>query len=132
MKLNNTADEFVPQSGAGKKTAPLAANPKADSSISGTRMRRGRDEMNLAEFPLTGLTSRREKGKDTKSEREDGENMLIERNCKDHRQRQQVGDRQPTSVSTPKGRNKQKHPEARCVVCYNIYTFQRLDLLQLF
>ena len=28
-------------------------------------MRRGRDEMNLAEFPLTGLTSRREKGKDT-------------------------------------------------------------------
>jgi len=58
MKLNNTLDELSCSLNSDKRLYPSASNPNGASSISPVRMERGRDEMNLAEFPLSGLSNR--------------------------------------------------------------------------
>ena len=58
MKINNTGHSSLSLSGVGDGVLLLAADRKQDASIQAHKMKRGRDEMNLAEFPLTGLNSR--------------------------------------------------------------------------
>ena len=65
MKTNNNDDGsdflFVGQT----RDGGLIVNPPPVACISISDMDNGRDEMNLAEFPLAGLANRSPKGKDT-------------------------------------------------------------------
>lgn len=65
MKLKNTTKRCLPVLEASKEDKPKSRDPHEARGISVSEMKRGRDEMNLAEFPLSGLASGKERGKDT-------------------------------------------------------------------
>lgn len=65
MKMNNNDDGSYFLSWDETSDNGLIVNPPPVACISISDMDNGRDEMNLAEFPLTGLANRSPKGKDT-------------------------------------------------------------------
>lgn len=61
--MNNSDFQSGGESDDGSNRSDDPSKLKADSSISDSVMKIGRDEMNLADFPLAGLASRPPKGK---------------------------------------------------------------------
>ncbi len=94
MNMNNKGSEFdfVLPGGSGPSRSP--ENRCAQSSISVSKMGTGRDELNLAEFPLAGLASRSPKGKDT---------LVFEDSVWDKRQRALVRKRLTVAASAEFG-----------------------------